>query len=154
MPAVAANGIVFDTTVDEPDVDVDVDWYCELALVGLLGFFQLAVVAHMESVAAEAAAAIGKAGVRRQLPSGGVGAGSVPPQTRLSSVTIVPGRMTLHGRVDVLVPFPDSIMFVAVTPTAETEQLTGAGQGTWSTKVSCKPEAKPYTYTETLSVTS
>jgi hypothetical protein len=149
--AVAPDGrsLTYKTTVDEPDVDVSVDWYCQIAVVVLLGYFSLAVVAAMEDLAADFAVSVAKSILTKDLLSGLSPAGQGAENgVKLTSVSITRDGLTLQGLIDIPVPYVDSTRFISIVVVDATEEVTGAAQGDWMTTLSCKP-ATSYTYTET-----
>lgn len=137
-------------TVDNVDTDVAVDWYCQLALVAVGGYFQLAIVAAVEDIIEEFANSLALVLLNQELNDSGLAPpGTLVDATRtLSSVSVTPGGIMMQGRIDIPIPFVDTTKFVAIQGSIISTEITGAIQAEWTTKLPCLPEAKAYQYTE------
>ncbi|HWW59727.1 MAG TPA: hypothetical protein VN181_00030, partial [Thermoanaerobaculia bacterium] len=148
--AVAPNrtALTFKATFAEPEVDVSIDWYCELA-----GFavhpLTVAVAVYLEDLMAHFVTTLAATTLGGALFSGpGFGGQLAPAGATFSSVVLTQTHLSVQGKIAVFVPFVDSTKSVTIVSTSSAVELTAAIQGEWKTKVSCKPE-KSYTYTET-----
>jgi hypothetical protein len=92
-------------TVDEPHIDVDVDWYCELAQA-LLGPLGLWLRAEMEASAKSAAKDLQSA--VSSITGGGLVFGTGLAAARFNSVSIDPEAIVLCGTIAVDLPLPES----------------------------------------------
>lgn len=137
-------------TVDNVDTDVIVDWYCQLALVAVGGYFQLAIVAAVEDIIEEFANSLALVLLNQELNDSGLAPpGTLVDATRtLSSVSVTPGGIMMQGRIDIPIPFVDTTKFVAIQGSIISTEITGAIQAEWTTKLPCQHQAKTYQYTE------
>ena len=147
--AVSGGSLVPTLSLDEPDVSIDIPWYCYLAVGVVLGPLAATILFIVDQIIDSVVDGIAKSALSGALGSG-LGAISVGGLSGASfnAVAVTPEGMTLQGSVPVFVPTssfsPNLDIFGSVT----TSSRAALSSGTWHTRIVCQSEVKDYPYTE------
>lgn len=135
--------------MDEPDVDVDIPWYCYLAAGVVLGPIGLVIAGVIDGVADGIAESLASDALKNALGAGlpNVSLGGLSGAS-FSSVQVTTEGMTLQGTVPVFVPSPATSKSLSLSGSVVTTLSEVLSSGTWHAQVWCQPEAKDYPYTE------
>ena len=148
----ATNGTDITSTMETltPNVDVEVDFLCQLAGIGLLGLPGSLVIISVEDALADVAKGVASTAFASMSPQSFA---SPLPGVLLEEVAVTPEEFSVVGKIpsyQAPTPTPDlSLNRVdksAVSPRTKS--------GVWNTKIFCKNEAKNYPYSETLQTQS
>jgi hypothetical protein len=137
------------TKIDEPDVSVDLPWYCWLA-AAIMGPLTLAIGGTVNAVGQSIADGLAQDAINQLVGSGlpGVGTSGLGPGT-VKTAEITPDGLTLQGTV----PSPVLTNYNAdkelgLSGSVTTISKATVGSGVFHTKIWCMPDAKDYPYTE------
>jgi hypothetical protein len=141
--------LVPDVALDQPNVSIDIPWYCFLAAAVVLGPLGLAIGAAVEIVGPTIAEALASNSIKQALGSGlptvgtgGLGAG------QLKSVSITTEGLTLQGVVPIFVSTPFVSKMLDLNGSVTTTNKSTISTGVFHAKVWCMATAKDYPYTE------
>jgi hypothetical protein len=135
--------------MDQPDVTLDIPWYCQVAAAIFMGPIGLALAAVAESVGPGIAEALASKALTQALGSGlqGVDTGGLSAG-QFKSVKIATDGVTLQGTV----PFPTFPSYESpaldLSGSVTTTDKTVVDSGIYHAKVWCMLQAKDYPYTE------
>ena len=93
-------------TTDDPDVDVDIPWYCWIASFGILGSLGLIITGILNIIGYKLAQSFAKDAIANILGKGGFSGVNIAsvPNVEFKNVTIVPDCLTLSGTLDIQLP--------------------------------------------------
>ncbi len=147
----AVNGTSINPTIsmNDPNVDISIPWYCWIAIGVVLGPIGIAVAAILDSVLDDVANNLAKSALKDALGSGigSVGLGGLSGAT-FSSVSIKPDGLTLQGMIPVYVSSSSFYQALYLDGSVTTSSKSVVSTGAWTTKIWCKEEEKTYPYTE------
>ena len=137
-----------DLKMDQPNVEVDIPWYCYLAAAFVLGPIGVALAAVVDVIADKIASALAGDALKKALGTGipGVGVGGLTG-AQFSSVAITTEGLTIQGTVPQFVPQPSNTPQLNLDGSVITTSKQEVGSGIFHTQVWCKEE-KDYPYTE------
>ena len=146
---VAGTTLTPDIAMDQPDVDVDIPWYCWLVAAVVLGPIGIALAAVADAVANNVANSLAGDAIKNALGSGipGVSLGGLSGAT-FGSAPISPEGISLEGTVPVIVAHPSATSYMQLNGSVITVQSQEVGSGTFNARPWCLPEAKDYPYAE------
>jgi hypothetical protein len=135
--------------MDDPDVDVDIPWYCYLAVGVVLGPIGLVLAGVVDGVADGIATSLAGDALKNALGSGipGVGVGGLSGAS-FTSVTVTTEGITLQGTVPVYISHPYVPQELTLSGSVITTHSEVLSSGIFHTQVWCMPNAKDYPYTE------
>jgi hypothetical protein len=135
--------------MDEPDIDVDIPWYCYLAAAVVFGAIGIAIAAVADAVADVVASSIGGSALQSALGTGipGIGASGLAGAS-FSSVSISPEGLTMQGKLPVFTPSSQFWPALSLTGSVLVANRQELSSGLFYTKLWCMPEAKMYPYVE------
>jgi hypothetical protein len=146
------NGTVITSTTETltPNVDVEVDFLCQLAGIGLLGLPGSLVIIAVEDALADLAKGIATTAFASMNPQSFT---SPQPGLLLNEVMVTPEEFSVIG---------DFLTFQAPAPTPslslnrvdKSAVSPRTSSGLWNTQLLCKNRARDYPYTETLQTQS
>ena len=147
----AINGGVLQpsVTMGDPDVDVDIPWYCWLAAGAVLGPIGLVITGVVNAVAQSVAQNLASSALSGGLGNaisgiglGGVG-GKIRPNFHLVNVTTE--GLSVQGTAFVPVPYAPSAS-VNLVGSVTVSSSTEFEKGTWHTKIFCESEPDDFPY--------
>jgi hypothetical protein len=136
-------------TMDDPNVDVSIPWYCYVAAGVVLGPIGLVLAGVADAVADGIVSSLAGDAIRNALGSGipGIGLGALSAAT-FSSASITPEGLTLQGTVPVFVSHPSVSPALHLNGSVITNHSEVVSSGVFHAKVWCMPDAKDYPYSE------
>ena len=135
--------------MDQPNVDVEIPWYCWLAAGVVLGPIGLALVRITDAVADPIATSLAGDALKNALGGGIPGTGiSGLAGASFRSVAVTTEGITLQGRVPITIYDPLVWPKLTLSGSVMTTQSQEVGSGIFHTQLWCMPEAKDYPYTE------
>jgi hypothetical protein len=135
--------------MDQPNVDVDIPWYCWLAAGVVLGPIGLVLAGIADAVADKIATSLAGDALKNALGGGipGVGVGGLSGAS-FSSVAITTEGITMQGTVPLFVSHPFVVPMLKLDGSVMTTHSQVIDSGIFHAQIWCMPEAKDYPYTE------
>ena len=148
----ATNGTNITSTTEPltPNVEVDVDFLCQLAGIGLLGLPGSWVIMAVEDALADVAKGIALAAFAAMSPQSFA---SPLAGVSLKDVSVTPEEFSVSGTIRAYqapAPTPD----LSLNRVDKSAISPRTRSGVWTTTLFCKDEAKNYSYSETLQTQS
>ena len=134
--------------MDEPDVDIDIPWYCYLAVGVVLGPISVAVLAIVDAILDKVVDDLASSALKDALGEGISGLSVGGTNGTFTGVDITPEGVTLRGSMWVSVPTSTFWKHHWLDGSVTTASKTELSSGIHRTRLWCKSEAQDYPYTE------
>lgn len=146
---VSGTTLIPHVNMDQPNVSVDIPWYCWLVAGVVLGPLGLLLAGIADAVATSIAQSLAGSALNGFLGGGipGVGVSGLSGAS-FNSAGITTEGLTLQGTAPIFVPAASGVPSLQLSGSVITVDATVLGAGIFHARVWCLPTAKDYPYTE------
>ncbi|MBF0176916.1 MAG: hypothetical protein HQL63_08730 [Magnetococcales bacterium] len=136
-------------TMDQPNIDVSVDWYCWLVAGVILGPIGIAIAAAVGPIAEGIANSLAGDAIQNAFGSTlpGINVGGLP-QIHFNAINTTTEGINLQGTVPLFTASATDSPHLSLSGSVTTTHANALSSGIFHTQIWCLPTAKDYPYTE------